>query len=359
MTTPKGVIIKVNVNDLTNSSTVFVEIQCDSCEKTKIMKWQNYLKYVHEDGKYYCDSCARKIYASKIIKKIKPKNNKKSFEQWCTENNRQDILGRFDMELNNCLPSEINYGTATKYYFKCPKGIHKSELNSIHNFTKGCNATMNCNQCNSLGMLLKDKGLSNLWSEKNKQSPYEYFPKSKQKVYWKCPEGIHKDYPRKISSSNFCDFRCPECEYSQGEERISNYFIDLGFIKIEDENYKLLDEIFKQKYVYYIPQKKFEGLVGLGNGLLSYDFYLPNIQHNFLIEYDGEFHYKPIRKHKNKSMKYAEARFKQQQEHDRLKNQYCENNNINLLRIPYWDFDNIKEILDAYFNENKLKTGLI
>ena len=30
---------------------------------------------------------------------------------------------------------------------------------------------------------------------------------------------------------------------------------------------------------------------------------------------------------------------------DTIKTVYCENNNIKLLRIPYWEFDNIESIL--------------
>jgi len=58
-----------------------------------------------------------------------------------------------------------------------------------------------------------------------------------------------------------------------------------------------------------------------------------------LIEYDGIQHFKPI--------KYfgGEEKFKFQQKTDFIKNEYCKNNNIKLLRIPYWEFDNIKLIL--------------
>ena len=37
--------------------------------------------------------------------------------------------------------------------------------------------------------------------------------------------------------------------------------------------------------------------------------------------------------------------FKKTKLHDRIKNDYCFDNNIPLLRIPYWDFENIEEIL--------------
>ena len=34
-----------------------------------------------------------------------------------------------------------------------------------------------------------------------------------------------------------------------------------------------------------------------------------------------------------------------QQEHDKIKNQYCIDNNIPLIRIPYWEYDSIEYIL--------------
>jgi hypothetical protein len=33
-------------------------------------------------------------------------------------------------------------------------------------------------------------------------------------------------------------------------------------------------------------------------------------------------------------------------EHDKIKNRYCEENNINLLRIPYWETKNIETIIN-------------
>jgi hypothetical protein len=42
---------------------------------------------------------------------------------------------------------------------------------------------------------------------------------------------------------------------------------------------------------------------------------------------------------------------KRQQEHDKRKKEYAQQNNINLLEIWYWDFDNIEQILN---NELKL-----
>lgn len=37
--------------------------------------------------------------------------------------------------------------------------------------------------------------------------------------------------------------------------------------------------------------------------------------------------------------------------HDTIKNAYCEDNNINLLRIPFWEIDNMKEIVKNKIDE--------
>lgn len=91
----------------------------------------------------------------------------------------------------------------------------------------------------------------------------------------------------------------------------------------------------------YEIHKDFEGLLGIKNGKLSYDFYLPS--YNLLIECQGKQHYEPI------DYFGGIEQFKIQQEHDRRKRQYALTNNINLIEIPYWDECNISQILDEHF----------
>lgn len=76
---------------------------------------------------------------------------------------------------------------------------------------------------------------------------------------------------------------------------------------------------------------------------LPFDFYIPKM--NIAIEYDGEGHYMPI-KRGNMTQKDAEYNLKQIQKRDDIKTNYCKNNGIVLIRIPYFDFDNISSILD-------------
>ena len=113
--------------------------------------------------------------------------------------------------------------------------------------------------------------------------------------------------------------RCPICSESHGEQRIRKY--------LENNN---ID--FQKEFI-------FDDLKGLGNGLLRFDFAIRDSSNklSYIIEYDGEFHYFPI---------LGEDHLLYQQCHDEMKNKYCKDHNIPLLRIPYWDFDNIEEILN-------------
>ncbi len=70
---------------------------------------------------------------------------------------------------------------------------------------------------------------------------------------------------------------------------------------------------------------------------LKFDFYLPS--YKMVLEYDGEHHFKENKYFGIGNLEYITN-------NDRIKNQYCVDNNIKMLRIPYWDYNNINDILD-------------
>ena len=112
---------------------------------------------------------------------------------------------------------------------------------------------------------------------------------------------------------------CPICNKSCGENNINNYLVS--------------------KNINFIQQQTFDKLIGVGGRKLSYDFYLPKF--NVLIEYNGIQHYEPV--------EYfgGERQFKIQQEHDKRKRKYAEDNKIKLIEISYLDIDNIEIILES------------
>lgn len=100
---------------------------------------------------------------------------------------------------------------------------------------------------------------------------------------------------------------------SKGERRIRH------FLESHDIN-------FVQEKVFYDCKDK---------NPLPFDFYLP--KYNMCIEFDGEQHY--IDKGNfSTSLEYT-------QHHDDIKTAYCNQNNIHLLRIPYWHYNNVDKIL--------------
>ena len=66
------------------------------------------------------------------------------------------------------------------------------------------------------------------------------------------------------------------------------------------------------------------------------------------IEYDGEQHFIPVRFGKNETELQIMKKFVTQQKRDQIKNAYCEENNIMLIRIPYTEYQNIENILNKY-----------
>jgi len=77
---------------------------------------------------------------------------------------------------------------------------------------------------------------------------------------------------------------------------------------------------------------------------LPFDFYI--INKNMIIEIDGEGH-SQIAYFNNMSYEKAVETYNMTQKHDKIKNEYCKNKGIKLIRIPYWDIlnDKYKDII--------------
>lgn len=116
---------------------------------------------------------------------------------------------------------------------------------------------------------------------------------------------------------------CPICNNSVGEKRVANYLTEnnISFV----QQYSFLD----CKH----------------NRLLHFDFYLPDF--NACIEYDGIQHFEPI-DFAGKGKEWADEQFKYTILRDKIKNTYCEENQIPLCRIKYTQ--NVIIVLSNFFN---------
>jgi very-short-patch-repair endonuclease len=112
---------------------------------------------------------------------------------------------------------------------------------------------------------------------------------------------------------------CPICNSSKGENEIRKYL-------------KKYNIIFKE-------QKKFENCKNKKE--LPFDFYL--LDYNICIEYDGKQHFEPVQYFG------GDKNFIIIQKHDKIKTNFCANNNITLIRIPYTE-NNIENIIKTINN---------
>lgn len=76
------------------------------------------------------------------------KKIKYSFKNWCQDNCRDDLLNRWDYEMTGFGPEDITYASNKPVYFKCPRGVHESELRYVHRITcKKDQKDFRCNEC--------------------------------------------------------------------------------------------------------------------------------------------------------------------------------------------------------------------
>jgi hypothetical protein len=120
---------------------------------------------------------------------------------------------------------------------------------------------------------------------------------------------------------------CRYCNESHGERKIRLLLEESGinfdrFVKFEE---------CKNKYY------------------LEFDFqvYKPDLEKDnkfVLIEFDGRLHFEPYTKNNPEHLE----KLKKQQRNDELKNEFCKKYDIELIRIPYTDMDNIEKILKEH-----------
>lgn len=122
---------------------------------------------------------------------------------------------------------------------------------------------------------------------------------------------------------------CPSCRQSKGELRVDKELKELGV------EYGIQHKLLKN------PET---------GAWLTTDFVLyVDKKIRMVIEYDGEQHYRAY------NIFGGEEGYRATKKRDRLKNKYCEENGIPILRIPYWEFNNIDNVLKDFLEELKIE----
>lgn len=253
----------------------------------------------HLNNKRGCQICggSKKMTTSEFINKAKYTHNDK-----------------YDYSLSDYKNNSI------KVKIICPvHGIFEQSPNNHISKKHGCPLCSNNKKLTTNIFIDRCKKIHN--------NKYDYslskYVNAHSKIKIICPvHGVFEQTP----NSHYQNIGCSKCKRSKGEEQI--------------------ETILLKNKIKYITQKRFKNCTDKKQ--LPFDFYLTD--YNLCIEYDGKQHFNLLN-----NFWGGEKTLNMIKKHDKIKDKYCEENNIYLLRIKY--NDNINEKLDSIINitKNNLK----
>ncbi len=277
-----------------NSSTK-INIKCNTCSNVFEQTPNDHL------SGYGCKVCADNILRSNtedFINKAKKIHNDKF---------NYDLVEY----IKSSLKVKISCNTCSNVFKQIP---------SVHLSGKGCpECNTRYNRLNTEDFIIKAKTIH---QDKFNYDLVEYKTfKSKIKIICnKCLNVFEQRVDHHLRGNG-----CPACRESKGELRVAKYL--------------------NEKNIAFNRERTFDGLRYIMP--LRFDFYLSYI--NRMIEFDGIGHYKAIYGSTNEEKL---ENLINTQRNDQIKNDWAKANNIPLLRIPYWDFDKIEELIEAFISES-------
>lgn len=376
-----GEQLEVNAEDLPPTCKAKVQVQCDECLDIYEMLYAHYTETISKKGKIICRKCSPKHPTKEVVeqrqsrmflicidfcnshgytlltKKEELRNNESEVRYICPvhgecivkydsvrhgnqcykcsraqalkNKNKTTLPRRQDLLYSRALKVSEDQGyeliskkediinNRTYITYKCPHhGLKEMRIANYNNY-KGCPdcAIENLNVLFRLDSDEVEKRIENLGGKLHNKE--KYINTAKENLIIDCP---YCGKPFTTSLRLFCQHggqACPNCRNTEsiGEKKIRMYL----------EEHKI---IFEQ-------EKWFTDCRDVNP--LPFDFYLP--KSNQIIEFDGKQHF-------DSSSLFYHTPLSEQKSHDEIKNKYCKDNNIKLLRIPYWEINNINNILD-------------
>lgn len=289
----KGYTI-LNEGEIKTNSSIGV-FKCEKCG----MVFERMVKSARKSNPY-CKECCYKVAGEKLSKTKTP------LEKWTAFFEEKDFKDYFFVE--------------GKCYIKCSKcgAIQQKVYNSITK-QKHYNLCGNCARAEYESSIDSVKVLNEKLIEKNWGiiciEEREHFD-NKTRVKFKCKCG--RTFIRKPNTVLQGKYLCPHCASgrSYNERTIAD----------------LLDDRYEYNMEYIFQDCK-------NIRPLPFDFYIGEL--NTCIEYDGEYHYKNIA---------GRVDLEKRKLLDKIKNDYCINNYIFLIRIKYTSVDYEEKLLKCLEN---------
>lgn len=321
-------------------------------------------------------------------------SNKKVCKDNCLATTHPELSKEWSIN-NKISPTEVTYGSKKKVWWKCQKG-HEWE-SCIFNRSKGigCPYCSNFKACLDNCFFITHPNLLKLWNySKNKISPTEITKGSDKKAWWKCSKGHEwKVSVKHISNGHKCPFcsgnktckdncidvlapnlvadfsnknkkksfninaysnkkvlwKCKKCrwEWSASPNKRTT---GQGCPKCnESKGEKIVSQILDELHIKHKREYKFKEL-----GQKRFDFALFKKHKRkpyAIIEYHGKQHYEPTRINGMSKLR-AENKFKTTKKNDKIKKQYCIDNNIKYLEIPYSEKDNAEKLIRKFIYDS-------
>lgn len=210
-----------------------------------------------------------------------------------------------------------------RYYCTCRCGTKRAVI--ARALTSGASQSCGCKHSQVLSkMFLNDltgRDFGDLHVEK--RAPSRISPSGKSvKSMWlcscKCGRMITASSESLLLGRIDSCGQCREDGYrgaSMYESRVADYLESIGLFAEEGG---------------YVQYKTYPDLLGVGGGYLLYDFYVPiSDGYEWLIECQGEQHYKPVKWYG------GDAYFEKLKEHDRRKKNYAEKIGAKFVEVPF------------------------
>lgn len=300
---------EVRAEDLSTGSNMRVNVECDYCHSIINLAFKCYLKSPSTKiGVYTCKHCKmKKVSASGLEKRRTSLYNRAV--SFCETKGYKLITDREKISGSNSIVTCI-----------CPK--HGSFNVKIYALIEehGCKKCQYESNSNKHRKAVDE--LSEIFEQYdgillNKEDYISWNTKNLQVICPECGRTFLTSFGAFKKSKGQ---RCSVCSRgeSKGELQIRKYLESNG--------------------ITFTQEKTFDNCKDKNK--LRFDFYLPD--YNMCIEYDGAQHFIPVSfgGSSNGNISYLKTL-----KHDTMKNEYCLRNNIRLLRIPYWDFDNIQKLI--------------
>lgn len=131
-----------------------------------------------------------------------------------------------------------------------------------------------------------------------------------------------------------CRCKCgAEIEISGADLRSGNT-TSCGCQRYNSQGESIISLLLAENNIPFVKEKYFDDLIFEDTGHYArFDFYVNN---SYIIEYDGQQHFIQGNGAYDNKEKFTRTR-----EHDQIKNKYCYQHNIPIIRIPYTELNNI------------------